>query len=128
MAKRGGSNIGHWFSPRLAPTIKPTLLDIAWAAGIYEGEGSCQGRPHKGSTHGDHVTVSQKDKWLLEKLKQLFGGSIKKHTGDCYLWFLCGPRCRGFLMTIYPFLSPRRKLQAMKVIGPTSEDPTLCNT
>jgi len=28
--------------PELAPTKVPSTIDIAWAAGVYEGEGSCR--------------------------------------------------------------------------------------
>lgn len=102
--------------PSLAPTEHPTLLDIAWAAGIYEGEG-CVTR-HK---YGGGVRVGQKEPWILHRLRALFGGHIggqfQHHTNAwsagsrVNTWDLSGPRARGFLMTIYPFLSPHRRAQ-----------------
>ena len=62
----------------------------------------------------------QQDLWMLEKLKELFGGTIshRKRSGisnkDYRLWRISGARARGFAMTIYKFLSPRRQEQLRK--------------
>jgi len=92
----------------LAPTVKPTLLDIVWAAGIYEGEGSC---------NHYRLYVGQKDRWILDKLRNLFGGSVSCQLckSGIYNWTLSGARGRGLAMTIYSFLSPRRKEQVRKM-------------
>ena len=41
----------------------------------------------------------------------LFGGHVSKYRNKCSRWHLSGTRARGFLMTMYKFLSPHRKLQ-----------------
>ncbi len=94
----------------------PTTFDIAWAAGIYEGEGTAA---RSSSGRGcEKLAVSQKDMWLLERLRYLFGGSIVKHgTDSCHLWLVTGARARGFAMTIYTFLSPRRQTQIKRAFG-----------
>jgi hypothetical protein len=104
MAKTG-RKVG-WMKPGLEARAHPSLLDIAWAAGVYEGEGTC-GR-------NSEVSVTQKDRWILERLQYLFGGHICKSgpSRTCSLWQISGSRGRGFLMTIFSFLSPRRKAQA----------------
>lgn len=96
------------------PRITP--IQIAWAAGIYEGEGSCG--PNATSRARIHAEVVQKDRWILERLRELFGGSIVTHDGERngkrfegFAWLATGKRARGFLMTIYSFLSPRRRAQ-----------------
>lgn len=104
--------------PELAPTLHPTNMDIAWAAGVYEGEGTCSASSTRRSTW---VMVSQKDAWLCPKLRDLFGGRIRIYKAYCngpgseyreyHRWDLCGPRALGFLQTIYSFLSPRRQGQ-----------------
>lgn len=107
------SKPGNWQKSGLEPKGHPTLLDIAWAAGIYEGEGCC----HNGyKNHYYGVSISQKDWWLLEKLQSLFGGSISldKRNGAGH-WRLSGPRGRGFAMTIYKWLSPIRKQQIQRL-------------
>lgn len=82
-----------------------TIKDIAWAAGIYEGEGTFSG--------GHNVRVVQKDSWLIYELHKLFGGTISQYNGYHY-WSLSGEKCRGFLLTIFTFLSPRRRDQILK--------------
>lgn len=88
------------------------ISNIAWAAGIYEGEGSVAfyGRKEPGRAR---ILVVQKDRWLLEKLQTLFGGRIDGPypSRDISMWCLTGPRAAGFAMTIFSFLSPRRRDQ-----------------
>lgn len=97
------------------PSVQsPTLSDISWAAGIYEGEGHIQKPPPDG--HSQRVCVAQKDLWLLRRLKKLFGGSIYLRP-RCSYWYISGKRARGFAFTIYSFLSPWRKLQIRKALG-----------
>jgi hypothetical protein len=102
-----------------------TNLEVAWAAGIFEGEGSCNPVPPRGkyTVPRQMVGVSQKDPWLLERLKDMFGGHIylksdRRNPSPLYRWQIDGPRGRGFLLTIYPFLSPRRKEQIMRTLKP----------
>lgn len=103
--------------PKLVATERPTIHDICWAAGIYEGEGSVVSSSKRKGRHGS-VMIGQKDPWLGERLKALFGGTItvqhQKTAGrsepiTMYYWGISGARARGFLMTIYQFLSPRRQ-------------------
>jgi hypothetical protein len=75
-------------------------MDVAWAAGIYEGEGTC--RMNGG------VSVPQKGIWLIERLRDFFGGSIG-HDGTVWKWYVSGERGRAFLDAIYSYLSPRRQ-------------------
>ena len=98
------------------PTEHPTIRDIAWAAGIYEGEGSAH-RP-SAQSRSLNVSVSQKDTWLLKRFVALFGGSITiGRTNKCSAWFVSGTRARGFIFTIYSFLSPWRRLQTRRALG-----------
>ncbi len=98
-------------------TKKPTAIDVAWAAGIYEGEGSCCKAGHNGKSF--NVLISQKDPELLYRLKELFGGRVSLYTNGVgkggkfyvYHWSICGDRGRVFLSCIYPFLTARRKAQ-----------------
>ena len=96
--------------PGLEATESPTLMQIAWAAGLYEGEGCCT-RMGKGS---QQVILGQKDPWVCDRMKTLFGGSIHERTMNgepFYDWHIHGARARGFLMTMFSFLSPRRQEQ-----------------
>ena len=103
------------------PTESPSIMDIAWAAGVFEGEGSLAVT----QKYGTHASISQKDKWLIERFQALFGGSLylinhlttKGEPTHFWLWTAYGPRGRGFLFTVYRFLSPRRRRQIDFIIA-----------
>lgn len=97
----------------LDPVITPTCRDIAWAAGVYEGEGSCVTGGHGGNSFS--ASVSQKDPELLYRLRDRFGGSVTPYVNkagfDCFHWVICGDRARAFLGAVYPYLTSRRRAQ-----------------
>lgn len=98
---------------RLKPIQKPKLLDIAFMAGFYEGEGHCR----RNATASECIMVGQKNPDIFYSLRDLFGGSIRKEKiRNFFIWHLCGTRARGLLMTIYKFLSPYRQEQIKKVL------------
>lgn len=98
-------------NPELKAAKVPTEIDIAWAAGIYEGEGCCRlaGKTKRGLM----VQVAQKDPELLYRLRDWFGGSVsnKRKSTTCHSWDACGDRARIFLALIYEFMTVRRKGQ-----------------
>src|SRR5258706_7126079 len=86
---------------RNPPTEVPTMKDIAWAAGIYEGEGSVSRDVNcTGYWSGIRISVTQKDRWLLHRLKALFGGTIATQKTNvpypCSEWRLASSRANGF--------------------------------
>lgn len=103
-----------WRKKSLDATETPTELDIAWAAGIFEGEGWLNK-----ADHTELVGVGQmvdKTDWLLTRLKALFGGSIYRSAREgknkhYRQWHIHGSRAREFLTLVYPFLSPYRQEQ-----------------
>ena len=104
--------------------LKPTDLEIAWAAGIFEGEGSCcaSGTGKRSFV----VAVDQKDPELLYRLRDLFGGTVDEYENNrgtlansfksftIFRWAICGDRARIFLAAIYGYLTVRRKTQIDK--------------
>jgi hypothetical protein len=97
--------------PELDPTKVPSALDIAWAAGIYEGEGTCR---NCGKTkRGFMVSVTQKDPEILYRLRIWFGGSVRDNGAGAgvHTWDICGDRARIFTALTYEFLTVRRKTQ-----------------
>lgn len=103
-------------NPALEATKVPTEIEIAWAAGVYEGEGHCRNGSH--SHFGIAVSLGQKDPELLYRLRDMFGGSVRfaqcktiPVENQCYTWDVCGDRARLFLARIYSFLTARRKGQ-----------------
>lgn len=106
------------------PTERPTFKDIAWAAGIFEGEGYVQ-RTGEGAGYL-RITIAQKDQWLIDRLRAMFGGRarfIRKYenspTSRAYhRWECNGARAMGFMLTIFSFLSPRRQKQFLTAYYP----------
>ena len=99
-------------------TQKPAVRDIAWAAGFYEGEGSCR----LSRCGGISASTVQVNKEPLERMLRLFGGSLhsverKSANLPIWYWLVCGIRARGFLQTIYALLSERRKAQVRKAMA-----------
>jgi len=116
-----------WTKPGREAVKHPTILDIAWVAGVFEGEGSVSA-PH-GSRGSMTATLVQKDLWLLDRVVELFGGhyylsggyTTKTNSSGkstvCGRWEITGPRARGFVFTIFSFLSPRRRAQIKAALG-----------
>lgn len=103
-----------------APTEHPTLMQIAWAAGWFDGEGCIQGAMSKHGTAYVAVSLTQKDRWICDRFQALFGGVVSgRKNRVIYDWRLTGARARGFLMTMYTFLSPRRQAKTREVFGRT---------
>lgn len=111
--------------------------EIYWAAGFYEGEGSCRyrraeagGRRHSA---GVEVKVMQCNMEPLERLVRVFGGRVKVDEGfnknkppqrsDRYYWVASGNRALGILMTMYCLLSEKRKTQIRAVIDGVKAAP-----
>jgi hypothetical protein len=97
--------------PELEATKIPTAIDIAWSAGIYEGEGCCR-NCGKGK-RGFMISVGQKDPELLYRLRDWFGGNIQDQSPkhDFRLWNACGDRARIFIALIYGYMTARRRSQ-----------------
>lgn len=100
----------------------PSTAELSWAAGLFEGEGAAS----RGGG-SEIVQVTQNDPWILDRLRAMFGGSVrklnrtvllngKKYSGG-FQWVITGARARGFLMTIYGLLSPRRQQQTRIALG-----------
>lgn len=104
------SEYSKQIADNVPPIRIPTEAEIAWAAGIYEGEGCVAGT--KGRTI---AVVSQKDPELLYRMRELFGGGITMvRMGTpkyCHTWKLYGDVARSFFVSIYPWLTTRRKGQ-----------------
>jgi len=117
------ASLSHKSRPDLAPTVHPTMFDIVFAAGVYQGEGTCQ------KQRTEIAKVGQAEAWLLHWLRDRFGGSVKMYPSGRYryrdggvrrafgYWLITGPRARGFLYTIFTFLSPRRRAQLKEVLA-----------
>ena len=114
-----------YMTPRLAREQDPTPHDIIWAAGFFEGDGTCR-RLVIGGT--EDARICQKNREPLDKLRRLFGGSVvpqvdkRNSEWELWRWVVTGARARGFLMSIYELLSSRRQQQVRAALGIEQED------
>jgi len=105
-----------------AAQVKPSSKDIAWAAGLIEGEGAFDTRRNDGRA-GCAIRVAQVNQEPLLRLQKLFGGSIKQkkahstRANDYGVWGVSGPRARGIAMTIYTFMSEKRREQLRALLS-----------
>lgn len=95
------------------------MIDAAtlqWAAGFLEGEG-CWPRANQ-----IQVCAAQVQRWPLERLKLLFGGSICNHhvmnprASRCWSWKLYGSNAAALSMTLYSLMSPKRQEQISRAL------------
>lgn len=117
---RGGPGIPRPVKESMLATEHPTTLDIAWAAGIFEGEGHADNSAYKSGGLSTRVKIAQKERWILDRLRARFGGSVFETTSYKHSypqWQVAGVLARGFLFTIFTFLSPHKRLQVKRALG-----------
>jgi len=123
VAKRRAS--GAELSLQQALHIKEYMVacDIAWAAGIFEGEGTIiRAKTNKGASPW-HASVSSTDKCVIDKLYAIFGmGKVygpygyvngksrrREHHKEYWRWVVhTKETVTAVFMLIYPYLSDRR--------------------
>jgi hypothetical protein len=96
-------------------TVSPAFGDLCWAAGFIEGEGCFQRL-----RNCEKVTVPQVNLDPLLRLQALFGGNICQTQTRGFpinYWGITGSRARGLMMTLYSFMTARRKAQIRKALG-----------
>jgi hypothetical protein len=95
-------------------------VDIAWAAGVLEGEGSFVFR----NTNSCAVTCQMTDLDILEKLQKIFGGKIystKKrevHWKDAWHWSIATSKdAVACMRAILPHMGNRRTKKILECIA-----------
>jgi len=105
-----------------------SLTDLAYTAGIIDGEGSIlilrgTGYNRKGEKYkryGCRVSVGMTDKLVPEWLHKNFGGcfysrQMAKNWKDQYIWMITSRTVGSFISAILPFLKTKKK-QALLVL------------
>lgn len=100
---------------------EPTEIEVAWAAGIFEGEGTAM---RHSSGNGGRVAVGMTDKDVLEHFNRIFpspsGVKMERRPPgikDLYRWERGrGEDVREFYEYVFGFLGERRKGQALLVL------------
>lgn len=106
-------------------------LDVAWAAGLLEGEACFDIRPSNALKRDPHnkqvrIVVEMKDEDVLHKLKAIFGGSVvpvncpskkKANWSPYFKWQLSNREAvLVCLMAIYGYMSNRRQQKLDEII------------
>ena len=124
--KKEGNNKGKFCSRKCARTynnykvsyeeIKYNLTDIeiAWIAGLLEGEGSFLLPPPSNPSQVS-IGIQMTDKDILERLQNYIGGSIskakkqKEHHKQSYALRIWGRKAEAIMELVYPYMGARRK-------------------
>ena len=96
--------------------------DIAWLAGLYEGEG-CFGL-HRGrarATPAEYVNLSMTDRDVIERVGALLGKKVNgpyqqnghKPQYRVTLWSIAA---RGLMMTLFSLLGERRRAKIKEIL------------
>lgn len=94
-----------------------TTKDLAWLAGLLEGEGSFT---DSGSSVMLQVVMTDSD--VIERAAAILGVKTRKPwkpKGDrkiAYGCFVCGVRAIGWMMTLYQFFGERRQRRIREII------------
>lgn len=111
--------------PRVTPSLPtkpPTMLDVAWAAGFLEGEGSFGGVR---TSYSQNVSAFQVQREPLDRLQRMFGGYLhprrRQDRKDAYYWRVNGEQARRVMVVLYPWMSPRRQEQMQVAFSLGSE-------
>jgi hypothetical protein len=95
--------------------------DIAWATGVFEGEGCITISDGGAGTPSLHIDMCDED--VLRKVEAIFGGSVTGPTyrtgyTPIYHWRIYGIRpVQETLRLMWPYLCQRRRTRAEEMIA-----------
>lgn len=90
-------------------------VDVAWFAGLFEGEGTFMIVKEK---YAACIRINMTDLDVLEKVQSLFGGKVsvsyeaKDNWKKCYSWTTTIAEAERIVPLIYPYLMGRRRQRA----------------
>lgn len=99
--------------------MEPT--DIAWAAGIVDGEGCIRTTRHRHRALSVELTVTNTDPRMLFKLRELFGGNIcqqrkaSEKGRATWCWRVHCENAICILETLLPFLIVKRDQASLAI-------------
>jgi len=109
---------------------KVGIKEIAWLAGLIEGEGFFQ------SSKGLYPVMAVKmiDEDTIRKVSKLWGRPYNSDTSNVKIGWssqwrvnICGTPAIEWMFTIYPLMSCRRKYQMLEVINKWKKIPAKVN-
>jgi len=103
--------------PLATARLNLTSRDIAWVAGLVEGEG-CFSR----TSSGIRLAITMTDRDVLERLAAYWAASIQPKAPaprrkPAYTITLHGARAAAWMMTLYPLLLSRRQARVRALLS-----------
>ncbi len=101
--------------------------DIAWFAGLFEGEGCLGYYPdkRKGYTGTLRLYIESTDKDIIDRIEKMWGGKVWEsnypskpaHYKPSWRWGLSRRKeVRAIIAAIYPYLGERRRAKCDEVL------------
>lgn len=90
-------------------------IELAWAAGFFDGEGSSTGR-HETAPRFT-IAVSQKDRRPLERFVAALGVGARIYEGRLFSVVLGGAKGIEAMRRLWPYLSEPKREQARAVLA-----------
>lgn len=116
--RRVGGWAGCEKKSTLRASTRPSMRDLAWAAGFLEGEGCFSSI--RGSAR---ILAVQVNREPIDRLLSVFGGATRLYTRTrtpqwrpVWNWYVSGSRARGVMFTLYPMMTTKRKGQIRHAI------------
>lgn len=109
--------------------MKILLLDIAWLAGILEGEGSFMLKTKRGFNGTISISLQMTDKDIVDRCAKIlntkvYGPYISKQTKldgsskkETYLLNVFGSNAASWMMTLFSFLGIRRQEKVIELLN-----------
>lgn len=100
-------------------TRRSDSTEIAYVAGLFDGEGDCRIQPYRATKNGARylrvvARIHNTDRRCLDKVKEIFGygwvglsyraGAHKRALRDCYQFVVTNTTAQSFLLALRPFL------------------------
>jgi hypothetical protein len=98
--------------------------EIAWLAGILEGEGNFRANTR---TVSPVIRLKMTDKDVVDRVAALWGNKVGQRelpSGKiAYTTNVYGPQAVGWMMTVFTFMGDRRKAKIKKLIANWKASP-----
>lgn len=109
--------------------VPGTPSEIAWAAGLFEGEGTISSKPQGTRGSGAQLRLGMNDKDVVERFRKIVGcGGLYAHkpgTGSTkpnWTWYVYdADKVTAILSAFLPFLGARRSAKAMEALEVTAD-------
>lgn len=101
--------------------------DLGWAAGIFDGEGTChisRDRRSRWPRYSLTAAVANTERPMLVRMRRILGGSITAgywttgSTRPYYIWIVTGVTAQQVLMKIQPHLTTKVAQAQVAILFP----------